>query len=73
MVEMKVMACDLCGDQPAKNVLIQERSSKFRVDLCDRHYDVINQLRNVGRNPSTNRQYRRYRKVTKVEDRGTKK
>lgn len=69
MVEMKVTACDVCGEQPGKKVLIQEQRSKFEVDLCPKHYDVIDQLRNVGRAPGTNRQYRRYRKVQNVENR----
>jgi hypothetical protein len=72
-VEVKVTACDVCAEQPARKVLIQEGRMKFEVDLCDKHYDVIDQLRNVGRAPGSNRQYRRYRKVQNVEDRPTKK
>jgi len=69
MVDVKVTACDMCGEQPATRVTIQENKSKFVVDLCDKHYDVIDQLRNIGRAPSTNRSYRRYRKVQNVENR----
>ena len=68
MADVVVKRCDLCEAGATHTVVLKEnRRSDMQVDLCDDHYTVIEQMREVGRTPQGLRAYRRYKKVDYVD------
>jgi len=68
MADVVVKQCDRCEAGATHTVVLKEaRRSDMQVDLCDEHYRVVDELREVGRTPQGIRSYRRYKKVEYVD------
>lgn len=63
MADIVIKQCDQCASEATHTVVLKEaRRSDRQIDLCDTHYQPIDELRELGRTPQGAKTYRRYRK-----------